>query len=259
MTQQRIEFLPGAGASGPPVAPDAIPPPVAGPLDQPRWPAFATVAAWLAGAALAAAAPFATVYNVAFLGATGDAPGIDGWGRYTGFSVAGQFGAHGARYGVALLACSGVFVVLALSGAVAVVRPRLVLIGERASAGLAAGAAGLLIGISVALVLDVDAVASTYRAANRAAGATVPDAAGAPGVLQAAHLHVGACVWLAVAAAACSVTGIVANLQNRPAPATAPAAPATAPATPATAAAAPATERVADPQPAAVPAASPPD
>jgi hypothetical protein len=207
MTHMDVEFFGGVDTREPAEAriDDALPPSEAK-ARWPHWAALAALASWATAAVLAAVAPFNTIYEAHRGGLSAS---MDGWGRSTGLTAGPRFGEHGIRYGIVLVLCAGVLALLALLAATRIGRPRWMLVlGDGVTTVLAACAAGLLLGVSLATALDVDAMASTFRAANRAVLANA--ATSGTGAQPAIHLHVGGCVWLSLAAAGCAIAALVA-------------------------------------------------
>jgi phage shock protein PspC (stress-responsive transcriptional regulator) len=215
MTWQEIEFF--DPHTEPPTAPTAQP---RLPRANRRWVrALLAPAAWVAAAALATLTPFLPIYRIGVPQGLSERPivyHVDGWGRQRPGPI--TFSGHGIRFGILLVACAGILLAAAAWGVWRAARQRpsdpshpldwLSVAGTATLAGVMGGYAAYL-----------DADFSTVRAANRQRSDFQSNGSGSVGASPVLHAHIGAGLWLGVAASVCAALGTVAYLwRRRPVP-----------------------------------------
>ena len=159
---------------------------------------------WLAAAALAVVAAFATVYRVVVdQDSLRTTRAVDAWGRFGG---GGNFGgAHAVRYGIALSACAGVLLAAGVLASVAIVTSSPAV----RRLGLTLGAVGLggCLAMAATMYLEVSAVRDTIAAELSSSSTGGNDSS----IALNEHITMGTSVWLGIAASGCGLLAIVAG------------------------------------------------
>ena len=151
-------------------------------------------AGWLVAAALAALAPWWSVFTVVLPGSPHrSVDGVDGWGRFP-VELSSTL-RHGPRFGIALWVCAAGLVLLAI-GYLLVRRGRPVPARDVATVAGAIAVPCLLAGVVGSLLLYGQAYRDEFGRIPAVRGATV-------------HVEWGGCVWLSVAALVCAVAASV--------------------------------------------------
>lgn len=157
---------------------------------------------WLAAAAVAVVAAFATVYRVVVdQDSLHTTRAVDAWGRFGG---GGDFGgAHAVRYGIALSACAGVLLAAGVLASIAIATSAPAV----RRVGLTLGAVGLggCLAMAATMYLEVSAVRDTIAAELRSSNAN------GNGITINEHITMGTSVWLGIAASGCALLAIVAG------------------------------------------------
>jgi hypothetical protein len=174
-------------------------------------PALAVPPLLVAAAALAVAAPFATLYRVSVSQGGGhptETEAVDGWGRYTVNFDAGFGGLHGPRYGVVFVAAAVVLTAAAAVRGLLLLRPDNTRFRTAGTLLAVAGAAGLA-AIAAVGWLTWQSTKDVYDAQAHEAGS---NSDGLISTLPTPHVAIGACLWLAIAATAAALLAVAAAL-----------------------------------------------
>jgi hypothetical protein len=212
VTWQEIEFF--DPNTEPPAAPAAQPGPPR--VHRLLVRALLAPAAWLAAATLAAITPFLPIYRI---GVPQDLSGppivyhVDGWGRQRPGPI--TFSGHGIRFGILLVACAGVLLAAAVWGVWRAARQRSVDSGQPLG-WLAVAGTATLAGVMGGYAVYLDADFSTVRAANRQRSDVQANVSGSSvAASPMLHAHIGAGLWLGVAACVCAALGAITCLSRR--------------------------------------------